>query len=99
MTRPLFLPHDGILLRRTELQRGINGGASCDSTVRLPGTPLRGLAPTITSTIARFYLESALCLACIVGALVFVGWLADGFGEGVPTQVELDDGPQSEVGP
>jgi hypothetical protein len=50
----------------------------------------------VTATIARFYLESALCLCFIVGALVFVGWLAGGFGE-VPVQrVEEDDGPRSE---
>jgi hypothetical protein len=66
---------------------------SCDP-VRTPGTPLKNVAAPVTTTIFRFYIESALCLCFIVGTLVFVGWLAEGFGEvprGVPVDLESDD--------
>jgi hypothetical protein len=90
-----FTPRDVTYLRGTSGQRGTNAEASCDSTVRIPGTPLRNVAAPVTTTIARFYLESALCLCFIVGALAFVGWLAEGFREvpvqGVPVELESDD--------
>jgi hypothetical protein len=47
------LPHEGILLRRTNLQRGATLRESCDSTIRTPGTPLRGLAPSAAELVAR----------------------------------------------
>jgi hypothetical protein len=67
--------------------------------VRLPGTPLRNVAAPVTLTIARFYIESALCLCFIVGTLAFVAWLAEGFREvpgSVPVQVEEDDAPRGD---
>jgi hypothetical protein len=87
-----FAPRNVTYLRGTSGQRGTQLRESCDSTVRIPGTPLGNVAAPVTTTIARFYIESALCLCFIVGALAFVSWLAGGFRTSVPVQrVEEDD--------
>jgi hypothetical protein len=91
-----FTPRDVTYLRGTPGQRGMNGGASCDSTVRTPGTPLRNLAPTAAELVAR-----DIASILIVPAVILIVWWAagSGFVVSVPVEVEHDDGPSSEVGP
>src|SRR5690349_13873007 len=73
--------------------RGVLTRESCDSTIRLPGTPLRGLSPTSAELVAR----NVATIFLVPAVILLVAWVAgSGFRVSVPVEREQDDQVRSE---
>jgi hypothetical protein len=82
-----FLTRDVSLEHRPRVQRGSALRESCDQ-VRIPGTPLKGLAPSSDELVLR-----RLVSIFLVPAVILIVWwtIGSGFQVSVPVERESDD--------